>query len=269
MSNVADAVALKQIQHHINGEAVSSETYLSVESPLDGTEFAEVAIADASILDRAVLAAQAAAKDWAATPIKARIQCLFKFKMICEERRQELGEIISKENGKTVAESIAGLEKGLEVVEYATSLPQLIGGEMLEVSRGVDCYTRRFPVGVVAGITPFNFPAMVPLWMMPLAIACGNTFILKPSEKVPATANALAEIFEEAGLPKGVLNVVHGERETVEGILSHEGIDACAFVGSTPIAQSVYQQGTAAGKRVLALGGAKNHVVLVPDADRD
>ena len=269
MTELADPTTMLAIDHIIGGEAVPSAEHMDVESPLNGEVFARVALADASTIDRAVIAARAAAKDWSATPIKQRVQVLFKFKQLCEERRQELGEIITRENGKTVAESIAGLEKGLEVVEYACSLPQLIGGDLLEVSRGVDCYTRRFPVGVVAGITPFNFPAMVPLWMMPLAIACGNTFILKASEKVPQTANALAAIFEEAGLPAGVLNVVHGDRSCVEGILDHPGIDACAFVGSTPVAEAVYERGTAAGKRMLALGGAKNHVVVVPDADID
>jgi malonate-semialdehyde dehydrogenase (acetylating)/methylmalonate-semialdehyde dehydrogenase len=179
----------------------------------------------------------------------------------------ELAALVSRENGKTPAEAAAGIEKGLEVVEYATALPNLVPGELLEVSSGVDCYTRRYPLGVVAGITPFNFPAMVPLWMFPLAIACGNTFLLKPSDQVPTTPLRLAELLAEAGLPDGVFNVVQGDREAVEAILDHLGIAAAAFVGSTPVARSVYHRGIAAGKRMLALGGAKNHLVVVPDAD--
>ncbi len=268
MTATASPVQAPRIGHHINGQNVNSEDGgIEVYSPLDGSLIGLVANADQAQLDHCVSVAAEAAKEWSVTPVKNRIQCLFKFKQICEERSQELGEIIAKENGKTVAEAIAGLNKGLEVVEYACSLPQLLVGQTLEVSKGVDCSTRRFPLGVVAGITPFNFPAMVPLWMFPIAIACGNTFILKPSEKVPFTANKLAELLEEAGLPKGVFNVIHGDRSCVEALLDHPGIAATAFVGSTPIARSVYQRGIAAGKRMLALGGAKNHVVVMPDAD--
>ncbi len=269
METVLEQQGVELIAHHIAGAAVESERHLDVYSPINGALISKVACADQAQLDHCVASAQNAALEWSATPIKNRIQCLFRFKMLCEDRCQEIGELISQESGKTVAESIAGLAKGLEVVEYACSLPQLIGGEVLEVSRGVDCYTRRFPLGVVAGITPFNFPAMVPLWMFPIAIACGNTFILKASEKVPQTANLLASLLEEAGLPKGVMNVIHGDRETVEAVLDHPGIAAAAFVGSTPVAKAVYQRGIAAGKRMLALGGAKNHVVVLPDADID
>ncbi|NRA40450.1 MAG: CoA-acylating methylmalonate-semialdehyde dehydrogenase [Planctomycetes bacterium] len=265
----ATAQELIAIDHHIGGVSVSSENHIDVYSPLDGAAFARVAIADSAQLDHCVEVARNASIEWAATSLKNRIQCLFTFKHLCEQRAQEIGKIISQENGKTVAEAVAGLAKGLEVVEYACSLPQIMGGEVLEVSRGVDCYTRKFPLGVVAGITPFNFPAMVPLWMFPIAIACGNTFILKASEKTPHTANILAGILEEAGLPKGVFNVLHGDRATVEGILDHPGIAAAAFVGSTPVAKAVYHRGIDAGKRMLALGGAKNHVVLMPDADKD
>lgn len=269
MPETLEEARLMEINHYMGGEQLRSEKRIDVYSPVNGEKFAQVAVAGQRDIDQAVAVAAHAATEWAATPVKNRIQCLFKFKQLCEERARELGEIITRENGKTVAEAIAGLAKGLEVVEYACSLPQLIGGEMVEVSRGVDCYTRRFPLGVVAGITPFNFPSMVPLWMFPIALACGNSFILKPSEKVPQTANKLVEILEEAGLPRGVMNVVHGDRATVEGILDHPGIAAATFVGSTPVARAVYQRGIQAGKRMLALGGAKNHVVMLPDSDID
>jgi len=240
---------------------------LPVTSPLDGSMLGEVVLTPPEELDAIVHTAQQAFTRWSATPVKERVQVLFKFKHLVEQHIEELGELVSRENGKLPAEGRAGIEKGLEVVEYATSLPQLITGELLEVSSGVDCYTRRFPLGVVAGITPFNFPAMVPMWMFPLAIACGNTFILKPSEQVPLTPLRLAELLKEAGLPDGVFNVVQGDRTTVEAILDHTGIAAAAFVGSTPVAKLVYERGTRAGKRMLTLGGAKNHLVVVPDAD--
>lgn len=240
---------------------------LPVTSPLDGSTLGEVVLTPPAELDAIVQTAQQAFTKWSATPVKERVQVLFRFKHLVEQHIDELGELVSLENGKLPAEGRAGIEKGLEVVEYATSLPQLITGELLEVSSGVDCYTRRFPLGVVAGITPFNFPAMVPLWMFPLAIACGNTFLLKPSEQVPLTPLRLAELLQEAGLPDGVFNVVQGDRATVEAILDHPGIAAAAFVGSTPVARLVYERGTRAGKRMLTLGGAKNHLVVVPDAD--
>ena len=236
-------------------------------SPVDGSRLGTVRLADAALLERTVSAASEAFATWGKTPIKDRVQPLFRFKELVERNIVELSQIVSAENGKLPAESEAGIRKGLEVVEYATSLPQLMTGETLEVSNGVDCSTRRYPLGVVAGITPFNFPAMVPMWMFPIAIACGNTFILKPSEQVPLTPVRLAELFKEAGLPDGVFNVLQGDRSTVEGLLDHQGIQAAAFVGSTPVAKAVYQRGITAGKRVLALGGAKNHLVVMPDAD--
>ncbi len=236
-------------------------------SPLDGSPIGNVHPAGKIEIEEAVKDAQKAFETWGCTPIKERVQPLFRFKQLAEENIAELSKMVSWENGKTEAEAEGGIRKGLEVVEYACSLPQLIPGQLLEVSSGVDCYERRFPLGVVAGITPFNFPAMVPLWMFPLAIACGNTFILKPSEQVPFTPVRLAELFHDAGLPDGVFNVIQGNRGTVEGLLDHPGIQAATFVGSTAVARQVYHRGIAAGKRVLALGGAKNHLVVIPDAD--
>lgn len=240
---------------------------IQVLSPLDGRALGAVEAADAAAADAAVERSRAAFAEWSATPVKERVQPLFRFKHLAETHVRELSELISAENGKTVEEAEAGLRKGLEVVEYATALPVIGQGGTLEVSRGVDCYTRRYPLGVVAGITPFNFPAMVPLWMFPLALAAGNTFLLKPSEQVPLTPVRLGELLLEAGLPENVFQVVQGDRETVEALLDHPGISAAAFVGSTKVAKLVYARGLAAGKRMLCLGGAKNHLVVLPDAD--
>jgi len=257
------------IPHFIAGErrTHSSPLSVSVTSPVDGSVLGFVQPADATLVNDVVGVAQKAFLTWQHTPVKERIQPLFRYKHLVEKNLDELAKLITLENGKTNAEARAGIEKGLEVVEFACSLPQIIAGEILEVSAGVDCYSRRLPLGVAAGITPFNFPAMVPMWMFPLAIAAGNTFILKPSEQVPLTPLRLAELLKEAGLPDGVLNVLQGDRATVEAILDHPGIAAAAFVGSTAVAKQVYLRGINAGKRVLALGGAKNHLVVVPDAD--
>lgn len=257
------------IPHFLAGQrrAVAGRALAPLASPVDGRSLGIVHAADTALLDETVAAAQTAFATWRATPVKDRVQPLFRFKQLAEQNIAELSALISSESGKTPAEAEAGLRKGLEVVEYATSFPQLLAGELLEVSNGVDCYSRRYPIGVCAGITPFNFPAMVPLWMIPLAIAAGNTFIHKPSEQVPLTPLRLGELFREAGLPDGVYNVLQGDRATVEALLDHRGIAAAAFVGSTPVARAVYARGIAAGKRVLALGGAKNHLVVMPDAD--
>jgi len=240
---------------------------IDVQSPLDGSSIGSVEAAGKSEVDAAVSRAKQAFAEWGITPVKERVQPLFRFKQLVETNIRELSELVTAENGKTVAESEAGIRKGLEVVEFATALPVLGQGGKLEVSRGVDCYTRRYPLGVVAGITPFNFPAMVPLWMYPLAIAAGNTFLLKPSEQVPLTANRMGELLLEAGLPENVFQVIQGDRETVEAILDHPSIVATAFVGSTRVAKLVYERGITNGKRMLCLGGAKNHLVVVPDAD--
>jgi len=226
-----------------------------------------VAAADPALVDRAVAAAAAAFPAWAATPVKDRVQVLHRFRALLERNLDAVAAVVSAENGKTPAEAAAGIARGIEIVEFAAAAPYLAAGEMLEVSAGVDCYTRRLPLSVGVGITPFNFPAMVPLWMFPPALACGNTFILKPSEQVPFTPLLLADLLTEAGLPPGVFSVLQGDRETAEALLDHPGVAAAAFVGSTPAARAVYRRGTGAGKRVLALGGAKNHLVVLPDAD--
>jgi len=258
-----------QIQHHLGGTLISTsdEKTIPVESPTDGSILGEMPLARQSSLNLAIEAARNAFDTWKSLPSKERVQPLFRFKQLAESHIDELSALVSAENGKTQPEAEAGIRKDLEVVEYACSLPAIEKGALLEVSSGVDCYSRRFPLGVVAGVSPFNFPAMVPLWMFPLAIACGNTFILKPSEKVPMTPLRIAELLMEAGLPAGVFNVLQGDRSTVEAILDHPEITALSFVGSTPVAKAIYQRGVRAGKRILALGGAKNHLVAVPDAD--
>lgn len=256
------------IPHYIGGQSVFCEGgTIPVDSPLDGSCIGEVGKGDLAIIEQAVASARSAFGDWSRTGIKERVQPLYKFKELAERNMAELSATVTRENGKTLAESEAGIRKGLEVVEYACSLPHIAAGRILQVSSGVDCYSRLVPLGVTAGITPFNFPAMVPLWMFPIAVALGNTFILKPSEQTPTTAVRLAELLNDAGLPSGVFNVVQGDRSTVETLLDHRSIQAVAFVGSTAVARKVYERGTAAGKRVLALGGAKNHVVVMPDAE--
>lgn len=240
---------------------------LEVISPLTGSPLGNIAVADAAAVDASVQRAAEAFQTWSLTPVKERVQPLFRFKQLVEKNLRELSELVTAENGKTVEESEAGIRKGLEVVEFAAAVPMIARGGKLEVSRGVDCYSRSYPLGVVAGITPFNFPAMVPLWMFPIAIATGNTFLLKPSEQVPLTPVRLGELLLEAGLPEQVFQVVQGDRGTVEALLDHPGIAAAAFVGSTNVARQVYARGIAAGKRMLCLGGAKNHLIVVPDAD--
>ncbi len=255
----------------INGEAVESPSKerIPVVAPATGRVMAEVPMSSASELDEIVKVATAAQKEWGKVTVKDRVQVLFKFRQLLEENIDALTEICSLENGKTMGEARASVAKGIECVEFACSLPQLVQGKHLEVSRGVECRSMRQPVGVVAGITPFNFPAMVPMWMFPLAIACGNAFILKPSEQTPICSVELAKLFEEAGLPKGILNVIHGGKEIVEAICDHPGIKAVGFVGSTKVAKIVYGRAASHGKRVRALGGAKNHLVVVPDADTE
>ncbi len=255
--------------HYLHGTRVEagSRSLNPLTSPVDGAPLGSVAVADATVVDQAVQSAQKAFQSWSLVPVKDRVQVLYKFKALVEQNIGDLAKQVTAENGKTTAESAAGIARGIEIVEYAASLPQLFAGEILEVSTGVDCYTRRFPIGVVAGITPFNFPAMVPMWMFPMAIACGNSFILKPSEQVPFTPLLLADLLKESGLPDGVFNVVQGDRETVEAVLDHPGIAAAAFVGSTAVAKAVYDRGIASNKRMLTLGGAKNHLIVVPDAD--
>src|SRR5579883_2617482 len=269
MTKTTNEACTKPIGHIIAGKMVHSDSgrIIEVTSPIDGSVLGEVVAASGSLVDQAVQAASQAFSSWSAVPVKERVQPLFRFKQLVEDNIAELSALVTVENGKTLAESEAGIRKGLEVVEFAASLPNLIAGEILEVSSGVDCYTRRFPLGVVAGITPFNFPAMVPMWMFPIAISCGNTFLLKPSEQVPLTPLRLAELLHQAGLPEGVFNIIQGGRSTVHALLDHPGIEAAAFVGSSAVAEQVYHRGIDSGKRILALGGAKNHLVVLPDAD--
>lgn len=259
------------IQNYVNGQFVtpSSNRTLDVISPVDGKLLSTVPMSSAKDLDAAVKAAKAAFPAWSRTPIKERVQVFFRYKTLLEKHLKELAERCSEENGKTYGESVAEIEKCIELTEFATSLPQLVTGEVLEVSKGVECRTEHVPLGVVASIVPFNFPAMVPNWTIPNAIALGNCMIMKPSEKVPLSCGRLAELLKEAGLPDGVFNIVHGDVEIVEAICDHPGIEAVSFVGSTKVARIVYQRATSQFKRCLALGGAKNHLMVLPDAKPD
>lgn len=265
----ATTTATDIVPHFIAGGRVTVESsqHLPLIAPATGEAIGRLHPAGPQTVDTAVRAAAEAFREWGALPVKERVQPLFRFRQLVEDHLSELGALVSRENGKTVDEAIAGIRRGLEVVEYACSVPQLLSGSLLEVSPGVDCHVRRLPLGVVGGITPFNFPAMVPMWMFPLAIACGNTFLLKPSEQAALTPLRLGELLGDAGLPDGVFNVLQGDRQTVEALLDHPDIRAMAFVGSTPAARAVYLRGIQAGKRMLTLGGAKNHLVVVPDAD--
>ncbi len=258
----------KSVQNFINGQFVnnSSSKTMDVISPLDGNHLSNVPLSATKDLDDAVKAAKAAFPSWSKTPIKERVQVFFKYKYLLEKHLEELAYLCSEENGKTYSESVAEIEKSIELTEFATSLPQLVTGEILEVSRGVECRTEHVALGVVASIVPFNFPSMVPNWTIPNAIALGNCMILKPSEKVPLSSGKLAELLKEAGLPDGVLNIVHGDVEIVNAICDHPDIEAVSFVGSTKVAKLVYQRATSNLKRCVALGGAKNHLLVLPDA---
>ena len=240
---------------------------IEVTAPATGEIIGSVACSTYEDLDDAVRQAAAAQRDWAAVPVKDRVQVLYRLKALVEEQMEDIAGLITRENGKTLAESRAEILRAVECIEYAVSLPQIGAGKILEVSKGVECRSVNVPLGVVAGITPFNFPFMVPMWMIPLAIGCGNAFILKPSEQTPFSAMEIARLLEEAGLPEGVFSVVHGDRETVEAICDHPDIEAVGFVGSTRVAKAVYERGAKSGKRVRALGGAKNHLIVMPDAD--
>ena len=245
----------------------SPSPHIDVTSPYTGKVIGRVPLCTGDEVARAVEAAAAAAPDWRRVPIKERTQLLFRFRDLVLQNLDRLAHSAAAEAGKTVAEARAGVLKGIEVVEFALSLQNLDDGGALEVSRGVSCEVRREPLGVVAGITPFNFPAMVPMWLFPIAITLGNTFVLKPSEKVPLTPQILGELMIAAGFPPGVFTIVNGGRETVEALVDHPEVQAIGFVGSTPAAKAVYARASAAGKRALALGGAKNHLIVVPDAD--
>jgi malonate-semialdehyde dehydrogenase (acetylating)/methylmalonate-semialdehyde dehydrogenase len=262
----------KKIGHWINGEHRSGAGTRSGEvyNPATGKSTATLAYASADDTREAILAARAALPAWAARTPLARARVLFRFKALMEEHFEELAGLVSSEHGKVMSDARGEVTRGMEVVEFACGIPHLLKGEHSEnVGTRVDSWSVQQPVGVCAGITPFNFPAMVPMWMWPIAIACGNTFVLKPSEKDPSCPMRVAELLKEAGLPDGVFNVVNGDREAVETLLTDEHVDAISFVGSTPIAETIYRVGSEHGKRVQALGGAKNHMLVMPDADTD
>ncbi|MBV8142088.1 MAG: aldehyde dehydrogenase family protein, partial [Verrucomicrobia bacterium] len=267
---VAPADGSANVHHYLNGQfyAGTSRRLAEVYNPASGQISGRVAFATKEEADQAVAAATEAFPGWSALPAVRRARILFRFRESVEKEKNRLALLISAEHGKVLEDAKGELVRGLEVVEFACGIPQLLKGEFSEqVSTDVDSCAFRQPLGVVAGITPFNFPAMVPMWMFPIALACGNTFILKPSEKDPSVSVELAQLLSDAGLPDGVFNVLHGDKETVDALLKHSGIQAVSFVGSTPVAEYVYRCSTAAGKRVQALGGAKNHLVVLPDAD--
>jgi malonate-semialdehyde dehydrogenase (acetylating)/methylmalonate-semialdehyde dehydrogenase len=256
-----------RLKNYVNGEFTDiSGRSLPVISPLDGTLLAEMPCSTSQDLDQAVKAAKAAFPSWSRMPIKERVQVFYRYRHLLEKHTQDLAALVSEENGKTLGEAVAEVEKCIELTEFAASLPQLLTGEVLEVSKGVECRTEHIPLGVVASIVPFNFPAMVPNWTIPNALALGNCMIIKPSEKVPLSVGRLALLLQEAGLPEGVFNIVNGDSEIVEAICDHPGIEAVSFVGSTRVAKLVYRRATSNLKRCLALGGAKNHLLVLPDA---
>jgi len=248
---------------------VSSNSTLPVMNPSFGTEIARVPLSNAAEVDKAVSAATFAFPGWSSMPVKERVQIFYRYKSLLENNIDDLTALVSRENGKIASEARAEIEKAVEATEFACSLPQLIPGEILEVSRGVECRVDRVPLGVVVSITPFNFPSMVPHWTIPNALALGNTMILKPSPSVPLSSLRIAELLQEAGLPKGVFNIVHGGQEAVEALCDHPGVEAITFVGSTAVARLVYIRATSRLKRALCLGGAKNHIIVMPDAHEE
>jgi len=265
-------MATKMITHWIDGKAYekTSERHGDVFNPATGEVQAKVAFATPSVVDEAVESAWKASLSWRSISIAKRTKVLFAFRQLVDKHQHEIAKLLTLEHGKVTGDALGEVNRGLEVIEFACGIADLAKGEYSEnVSTEVDSYSIRQPLGVVAGITPFNFPAMVPMWMYPLAIACGNTFVLKPSERDPSCANFCAQLFAEAGLPPGVFNVVHGDKVAVDRLLEHPKISAISFVGSTPIAQYIYETGTRHGKRVQALGGAKNHMIVLPDADME
>ncbi|HEX5319331.1 MAG TPA: CoA-acylating methylmalonate-semialdehyde dehydrogenase [Stellaceae bacterium] len=263
---------MTDVHHFIDGKTFSGSgtRWGTVFNPATGEQTRRVALGGAAEIDAAVRSAAAAFPGWAATPPLTRARVMFKFKELLERDAQKFAAEITEEHGKVLSDAAGEITRGLEVVEFACGIPHLMKGEFTEqVGRGIDSWSIRQPLGVCAGITPFNFPAMVPLWMFPIALACGNCFVLKPSERDPSAGYRIAELLLEAGLPPGVFNVVNGDKEAVDAILAHPGIAAVSFVGSTAIAEYIYATAAAAGKRVQALGGAKNHMVVLPDADLD
>ncbi len=271
-STTLSSPAATRVPLWINGQPAASKSarFGEVTNPATGQVIRTVPFADAADVDAAVTAAAAAFPAWRDTPAVRRARVLNRFRDLVEKHQKELAALITEEHGKVFLDAMGSVQRGIEVVEYAVGAPELLKGAYSEqVGRGVDAHSRLQPLGVCAGITPFNFPAMVPMWMFPMALACGNTFVLKPSEKDPSCAVRLAELLKEAGLPDGVFNVVHGDKDAVDAILQHPDVKAVSFVGSTPIAKYIYATAAANGKRVQALGGAKNHAVVLPDADLD
>ncbi|MGZ4178812.1 MAG: CoA-acylating methylmalonate-semialdehyde dehydrogenase [Solirubrobacteraceae bacterium] len=263
---------VRDVPHWLGAQSLTdaSRRVLEITDSATGEVCARVGVADVAVVDRAVAVAAEAGRDWGRASVAARTRVLFRFRELVAQSAGRLAALLTQEHGKVTADAMGEIARGLEVVDFACGAGQLLKGEMsTEVSSGVDAYSRREPLGVVAGITPFNFPAMVPLWMFPIALAAGNAFILKPSEQDPSASIVLAELLAQAGVPAGVFSVLHGDRETVQAILAHPGIAAVSFVGSTPVARDIHTTGTTAGKRVQALGGAKNHAVVLPDADLD
>lgn len=258
------------LKNFINGQWVLSQTdkYEIVPNPATGEELARVPISTREDLDEAVQIAKEAYKTWSKTPVPKRARILFKYQQLLVEHWDELATLITKENGKSFKEAYGEVQRGIECVEFAAGAPSLMMGKQLpDIATDIESGMYRYPVGVIGGITPFNFPMMVPCWMFPLAIACGNTFVLKPSERTPILANRLAKLFTEAGLPDGVFNIVHGAHDIVNGLLEHEDVPAISFVGSQPVAEYIYKTAASNGKRVQALAGAKNHSIVMPDAD--
>jgi len=263
---------MRVITHWINGKSMVGDGSRRgpVFNPATGEQTGEVAYASGGDVDTAVHTALEVFTSWGSSSLTSRQNIMFKFRELVAAHKLDFAKLLTAEHGKTIPDALGEVQRGLEVIEFATNIAHLTKGDFSEqVSTGVDTYTIRQPLGVVAGITPFNFPAMVPMWMYPIAVACGNTFVLKPSEKDPSASMLAAELFAEAGLPEGVFNIVHGDKEAVDAILTHPDIAAVSFVGSTPIAQYIYETGTKHGKRVQALGGAKNHMIVLPDADMD
>lgn len=270
MAAVEDAITLRTVGHWIGGKLVKSNSGRSgvVWNPATGESQARVDFASVEEVDEAVSVAKAAWTEWRVTPLSRRAETMFRFRELVDANRRRIAEILTSEHGKTIADASGEVARGLENVEFACGIPNLLkGGFSEQASRGIDVYQIRQPLGVVAGITPFNFPAMVPMWMFANAIACGNTFILKPSEKDPSVSLYLAELMRQAGIPDGVFNVVQGDRIAVDRLLENPDVKAISFVGSTPVAKAIYEAGTRHGKRVQALGGAKNHMLVLPDAD--
>ncbi|HKI98233.1 MAG TPA: CoA-acylating methylmalonate-semialdehyde dehydrogenase [bacterium] len=256
----------------LNGkpEPSAASDFLELRAPATGEAYARVPLCEADEVDRAVQVAQAAFPAWRDTPVTERARVLFRYRQMLEAEADSLARLIVHDHGKVLSDARGEVQRGIEVVEFACGMPTLMQGQTVEdVARGIDCKSIRQPLGVCVGITPFNFPAMVPMWMYPVAIAAGNTFVLKPSERVPQTALRLAELFKEAGLPDGVFNILHGDRRTVDALIEHPQTRAVSFVGSEPVARAVYRKAGELGKRVQALSGAKNHLVVMPDCDMD